>query len=76
MKTKMSILLSFVTGVSLIAITACTNPDSRVSSYAEDRALIEDLQARYMFAFDFHDVDKYVSLFTEDGIVDIVGMKW
>jgi uncharacterized protein (TIGR02246 family) len=62
--------------LSLIAIAACTPPDTGGSSYAEDRALIEDLQARYMFAFDFHDVDKYVSCFTEDGIVDIVGMKW
>ena len=28
-----------------------------VSSYAEDRAAIEDLQARYLFALDFHDPD-------------------
>ena len=76
MRRLMRTGLSFVAGLSLIAITACTSPDSMASSYAEDRALIEDLQARYMFAFDFHDVDKYVSLFTEDGIVDIVGMKW
>jgi hypothetical protein len=26
-----------------------------VSSYGEDRAEIEDLQARYLFALDFHD---------------------
>jgi hypothetical protein len=38
-----------------------------VSSYAEDRAAIEDLQARYLFALDFHDPDLYVSTFTEDG---------
>ena len=31
------------------------------SSYAEDRAAIEDLQARYLFALDFHDPDLYVS---------------
>jgi len=41
-----------------------------VSSYAEDRAAIEDLQARYLFALDFHDPDLYVSTFTEDGILD------
>ncbi len=76
MKVLMRTLLSFVAGLSLIAITACTPSDTGVSSYAEERALIEDLQARYMFAFDWHDVDKYVSCFTEDGIVDIVGMKW
>jgi hypothetical protein len=32
------------------------------SSYAEDRAAIEDLQARYLFALDFHDPDLYVSI--------------
>jgi hypothetical protein len=42
-----------------------------VSSYAEDRAAIEDLQARYLFALDFHDPDLYVSTFTEDGILDV-----
>ncbi len=40
------------------------------SSYAEDRAAIEDLQARYLFALDFHDPDLYVSTFTEDGVLD------
>jgi len=38
--------------------------------YAEDRAAIEDLQARYLFALDFHDPDLYVSTFTEDGVLD------
>src|SRR5262245_35035415 len=41
-----------------------------VSSYAEDRAEIEDLQARYLFALDFHDPDLCVSTFTEDGVLD------
>ena len=41
-----------------------------VSSYGEDRAEIEDLQARYLFALDFHDPDLYVSTFTEDGVLD------
>jgi len=40
------------------------------SSYAEDRAAIEDFQARYLFALDFHDPDLYVSTFTEDGVLD------
>jgi len=42
-----------------------------VNSYAEDRAAIEDLQARYLFALDFHDPDLYVSTFTEDGVLDV-----
>lgn len=39
-------------------------------TYAEDRALIEDLQARYLFALDFRDPDAYAATFTEDGVLD------
>lgn len=53
------------------ATTTTTEPATVKASYAEDRALIEDLQARYMFALDFKDVDKYLSTFTEDGVLDI-----
>ena len=45
-------------------------------SYAADRALIEDLQARYMFALDFGDLDAYVATFAEDGILDIGEGEW
>jgi ketosteroid isomerase-like protein len=40
------------------------------SSYAEDRAQIEDLQARYMFALDFRDPEAYAATFAEDGVLD------
>jgi len=76
MKKWMGSLLCAIAALSLITIMSCAPVDTNVSSYAEDRAQIENLQARYMFAFDFHDIDTYVSTFTEDGIVDIVGMKW
>ena len=36
-------------------------------SYAEDRAEIEDLMARYLFAIDYNDWDAYVGTFAEDG---------
>ena len=39
-------------------------------SYAEDRAKIEDLQARYLFALDFRDADAYAATFAEDGVLD------
>ncbi len=48
-----------------------TSTSTNISSYAEDRALIEDLQSRYMFALDFGDLDTYVSTFTEDGVLDV-----
>jgi len=37
------------------------------SSYGVDRAEIEDLQARYLFAIDYFDWDAYVATFAEDG---------
>lgn len=40
------------------------------SSYSEDRAAIENLQARYMFALDFRDPEEYAATFTEDGVLD------
>ena len=39
-------------------------------NYGQDRAQIEDLQARYLFALDFHDPQLYASTFTPDGILD------
>ena len=36
-------------------------------SYAEDRAEIEDLMSRYLFAIDYNDWDAYVETFAPDG---------
>jgi hypothetical protein len=76
MRNWIGALLIAIAGLSLIAAISSTRADTKDSCYAEDRAQIEDLQARYMFALDFHDPDTYVLTFTEDGILDIVGMKW
>jgi hypothetical protein len=43
------------------------------AGYGDDRALIEDLQARYLFAFDFGDAEGYAATFTKDGILDYGG---
>ena len=61
-----------------ITLSACqhNSTTTKTHSYAEDRALIEDLQARYMFALDFGDIDKYVATFTEDGVLDIGEGEW
>jgi hypothetical protein len=50
------------------------------ADYAEDRALVEDLQARYLFAFDFGDAEGYAGTFAPDGVLnfgtgDIVGRE-
>lgn len=42
-------------------------------SYADDRAEIEDLMARYLFALDFFDAQAYADCFTEDGVLDWAG---
>jgi ketosteroid isomerase-like protein len=69
----MSTLLTAAVAASLILTISCTTDDH--DTYARDRAQIEDLQARYLFALDFFDMDTYVSTFTEDGILDIVAYQ-
>ena len=34
--------------------------------YARDRAEIEDLMARYLFALDYNDLDSFIQMFTDD----------
>ncbi|MEO6040925.1 MAG: nuclear transport factor 2 family protein, partial [Croceibacterium sp.] len=34
--------------------------------YAADRAAIEDLMARYLFALDYNDMDSFIAMFTPD----------
>ena len=53
----------------LSAALACTTGIAW-AGYGDDRALIEDLQARYLFAFDFGDPEGYSGTFTPDGILD------
>ena len=76
---KMTVSLAFAAIAALVTaavMSIASGPVSSyaqarsVNSYAEDRAEIEDLQARYLFALDFHDPDLYVSTFTEDGVLD------
>lgn len=57
-------------GFAAIAMALAVSPASADGSYAEDRALIEDLQARYLFALDFRDAEAYAATFTEDGLLD------
>jgi len=39
------------------------------ATYAQDRAEIEDLMARYLFAIDYNDWDSYVETFAPDGVL-------
>lgn len=76
---KMTVPLAFAATASLLTVAVMLIVSnvvtvhaqaSGVGSYAEDRAAIENLQARYLFALDFHDPDLYVSTFTPDGVLD------
>ena len=44
-------------------------------SYVQDRAEIEDLMARYLFAIDYSDWDAYVATFAEDGELEFASGK-
>ena len=55
--------------VLLFAALACVT-GAAWAGYGDDRARIEDLQARYLFAFDFGDAEGYAGTFTPDGILD------
>ena len=72
MRKCMEILVFAITVISLVLTVSCAPAGKGKNSYAEDRAQIEDLQARYLFALDFFDLDTYVSTFTEDGVLDII----
>ena len=52
--------------VALAAPVAAQEQPTYNSNYANDRAEIEDLMARYLFAIDYFDWDAYVSVFAED----------
>jgi hypothetical protein len=63
--------VSWSGGIAAFGIAAmAASTASAEGSYAEDRAMIEDLQARYLFALDFRDPEAYAATFTEDGVLD------
>lgn len=43
-----------------------TAPASYGPNYAQDRAEIEDLMSRYLFAMDYGDIESYMATFTQD----------
>ncbi|MBN2371530.1 MAG: nuclear transport factor 2 family protein [Vicinamibacteria bacterium] len=56
--------------IAALLLTSIASLASAGGGYAEDRALIEDLQARYMFALDHDDADAYAATFSADGVLD------
>ena len=46
------------------------SPQDYTDAYAADRAAIEDLMARYLFALDYNDMETFASMFTPDAVFD------
>lgn len=67
---KSMIAVVFGTAGLVAGLLLSNAPSAAGTSYGEDRAQIEDLQARYLFALDFHDPQLYASTFTPDGVLD------
>ncbi len=67
----MSIKSALAAGALLAAGSAAgqdvTLPPDYADTYGQDRAEIEDLMARYLFAIDYFDWDAYVGTFAPDG---------
>jgi hypothetical protein len=56
--------------LTLCTLALLVSATALAATYGEDRALIEDLQARYLFALDFRDAKSYAGTFTQDGVLD------
>ena len=58
---------TLLAGAAPAAAQEASLPPAYSATYAQDRAQIEDLMARYLMAIDYFDWDSYVGTFTEDG---------
>ncbi|MEY2855125.1 MAG: hypothetical protein RL030_2257 [Pseudomonadota bacterium] len=62
--------LAWIVSATLLATTVWAATRATYDDhYANDRAEIEDLQGRYLFALDWQDPELYASTFTEDGVL-------
>jgi len=59
--------------MSLVALALCALPGvAYANSYAEDRALIENLSNHYMVAIDAGDLETVMDAWADDGVLDWV----
>jgi hypothetical protein len=72
MRKSMGMLLGTIGAVLLVLAISCTPADTDTSSYAENRARIENLQARYMFAM--NSFEQW--LFSKRTIYNETGAEW
>jgi hypothetical protein len=67
--------LAALAALSLLAAAPAQAEVEYAPSYGQDRAEIEDLMARYLFAIDYFDWDAYVATFAEDGELEFASGK-
>ena len=68
--------LNIKTATTTLAVAALLFLSAGVTAnddYANDRAKIEDLMARYLFAMDWRNPENYAATFAEDGILNYAG---
>ena len=66
---KYRTLWAFVGGLAVAGVLYAAAATRYSNDYARDRAEIDDLISRYLFALDWQDPQLYASLFTEDGVL-------
>ncbi len=62
-------LYGFIGGILIAGVVWGAATVAYDRNYAADRAEIEDLQSRYLFALDWQKPEVYASTFTEDGVL-------
>jgi SnoaL-like domain len=70
---KNRILWAFLGGLAIAGAVFAATSVRYGERYARDRAEIDDLLSRYLFALDWQDPQQYASLFTEDGVLVWLG---
>jgi len=72
----MTRLLTALAALSLLAAAPAQAEVNYSPTYGQDRAEIEDLMARYLFAIDYFDWDAYIATFAEDGELEFASGKY
>ncbi len=66
---KNRIIWGFLGGLAVASAVFAAATSRYGNDYARDRAEIDDLLSRYLFALDWQEPEQYASLFTEDGVL-------
>jgi len=61
------------TVLAIGAALACCLAGEALASYADDRAEIENISARYMIAVDAGDIETVMSTWADDGVLEWIG---